>query len=708
MFGKINNLANFFDIGDLKYYFLIAKKNIKNLLLVSLLISLAVYFVSLNIEKKFLSTATLVIAPDDNKIVNIEEVYSLESLQNRVNNQIAILKSEEVIDYIVEDEKNELEFKNLYSSNKKNFITRIFTRNFEVNKEFIKSVLRENFGVKNLPRSDVLELSFVSNNPKISQLALKNIIDSYQRYEIDSKIQITNYANTKITERLKELTLQMDEADEKLALYKRENDLVDTGDVKELIIKEIQSISSRILEAKKKYQEQQNDLLSIKVAEGDVDALLAIEDLNNRDEISNIKNSLSANESNIESLLLIYTEKHPKVSQAYEQNSSLENQLKKILDETIQKKAFELSNLKTFINLSNDEMNKAKDELREIEEKEAGMMKFVREVESSQKLYETFLQRVKETNEAQNLQVSKIKVIETPSLPKIPVSPNPSKNLVITFILSFMGLYALIFYREMNSSTINSPETLENYGLTQIGILPKVENLKKGFHILQMFVEDSGSIFSESIRGARTTVESKFNTNSSYLITSSNPGEGKTTFAFNLALSLEKSSKVLFIEADIRRPSVLNSFYKFDRKILGLGDIMSGDADLNSVILKVPGTELNIITSGEKRFDMSDIVNKDQITKFFDLLKTQYDYLIIDSPPVQPVSDTLILSQASDYNLFVIRSDFSRNVTFLSSMKKLQNVGVKIDGVVLNDLDTSKDSYYNYYYNYSPQYYSKT
>jgi len=708
MFGKINNLSNFFDIGDLKYYFLIAKKNIKNLFLISLLISLAVYFVSLNIEKKFLSTATLVIAPDDNKIVNIEEVYSLESLQNRVNNQIAILKSEEVIDYIVEDEKNELEFKNLYSSNKKNFITRIFTRNFEVNKEFIKSVLRENFGVKNLPRSDVLELSFVSNNPKISQLALKNIIDSYQRYEIDSKIQITNYANTKITERLKELTLQMDEADEKLALYKKENDLVDTGGVKELIIKEIQSISSRILEAKKKYQEQQNDLLAIKVAEGDVDALLAIEDLNNRDEISNIKNSLSANESNIESLLLIYTKKHPKVSQAYEQNSSLENQLKKILDETIQKKAFELSNLKTFINLSNDELNNAKDELREIEEKEAGMMKFVREVESSQKLYETFLQRVKETNEAQNLQVSKIKVIETPSLPKIPVSPNPSKNLVITFILSFMGLYALIFYREMNSSTITSPETLENYGLTQIGILPKVENLKKGFHILQMFVEDSGSIFSESIRGARTTVESKFNTNSSYLITSSNPGEGKTTFAFNLALSLEKSSKVLFIEADIRRPSVLNSFYKFDKKILGLGEIMSGDADLNSVILKVPGTELNIITSGEKRFDMSDIVNKDQITKFFDLLKTKYDYLIIDSPPVQPVSDTLILSQASDYNLFVIRSDFSRNVTFLSSMKKLQNVGVKIDGVVLNDLDTSKDSYYNYYYNYSPQYYSKT
>ena len=708
MLNKITELKNFFDLGDLKYYYLIANKNIKNLLLVSTLIALAVYFVSLNIEKKYLSKATLVIAPDENKIVNIEEVYSRESMQNRVNNQIAILKSEEVIDYIVEDEKNELEFKNLYSSIENNFFKRVFSKKLEINKDYIKRILRSNFKVKNLPRSDVLELSFISNDPKISQLALKNIIDSYQRYEIDSKIQITNYANTKITERLKDLTVQMDEADAKLAKYKRENDLVDTGNVKELKIKEIQSISTRILDAKKKYQEQQNDLLSIKVADGDIDALLAIEDLNNREEISNIKNNLSANESNIQSLLLIYTEKHPKVTQAYEQNTSLENQLKKILDETIQKKAFELSNLKTFINLSNDELDNAKNELRFIEEKEAGMMKYVREVESSRKLYETFLQRVKETNEAQNLQVSKIKIIETPTLSDEPFSPNPKKNFIIAIIISFFGFYILIFYREMNTSTISSPETIENYGLTHIGILPKLENLKKGFHILQMFLEDPGSSFSESIRSARTTVESKFKKNSSFLITSSNPGEGKTTFAFNLALSLEKTHKVLFIEADIRRPSVLNSFYKFDRKILGLGEIISDNTDLNSSIFKVPGTNLDIITSGEKRFDLSDIVNKEQIKKFFDLLKMQYDYLIIDSPPVQPVSDTLILAQSTDYNLFVIRSDFSKNATFLSSMKKMQNVNVNIDGVILNDLDTSKDSYYSYYYNYSPNYYSKT
>ena len=252
----------------------------------------------------------------------------------------------------------------------------------------------------------------------------------------------------------------MDVAQKKLSNYKRENNLVDTGNVKELKIKEIQSISSRIVDAKKNYQEQQNDLLSIKVADGDVDALLAIKDLRSRDEISNIKASLTANESNIQSLSLIYTDKHPKIIQANDLNENLKLQLKDILDENIQQKAFELSNLDNFIKLSDDDLQRATDELRVIEEKEAGMLKFTREVESSRKLYESFLQRVKETNEAQNLQVSKLKVIETPNLPSAPFSPQPTKNFIMAFVISFLGVYGLLYYREMNSSVIKSPEAM--------------------------------------------------------------------------------------------------------------------------------------------------------------------------------------------------------------------------------------------------------
>ena len=449
-------------------------------------------------------------------------------------------------------------------------------------------------------------------------------------------------------------------------------------------------------------------MLSIKVADGDVDALLAIKDLRSRDEISNIKASLTANESNIQSLSLIYTDKHPKIIQANDLNENLKVQLKDILDENIQQKAFELSNLDNFIKLSEEELQKATDDLRIIEEKEAWMLKFSREVESSRKLYESFLQRVKETNEAQNLQVSRLKVIETPNLPLSPFSPQPTKNFILAFLISFFGVYGLLYFREMNSSVIKSPEAIDSLNIPQIGILPRVDKLKRGYHILQMFVEDGASSFAEAIRSSRATIESKFLKNRSYMVTSSNPSEGKTTYAFNLALSLEKANKVLFIEADIRRPSVLNGFYQFDREILGLGEIITGTAQLNQAIFKVPGTELDIITSGEKRFDMSDIVNKEQIKKFLDVLKLEYDYVIVDSPPVQPVSDTLILTQASDYNLFVIRSEETRTASFMSSIKKIQNVGVKINGIVVNDLDTSKDSYYSYYYSYSPEYYTKS
>ena len=710
MFGKIGNLFNLFDLGDLSFFLLLAKKNIKNILIATFLVSIIVFFISLNIEKKYLSEATLVIAPDENKIVNIDEAYSIDSMQNRVNNQIAILKSDEVIEYVVSDEQNQLEFKELYSSVEKNIFKRILSKETIIDKDYIKSILSNNFIVKNVPRSDVLLLSFVSNNPKVSQLALKNIIDSYQRYEVDSKIQITNYANIKITERLKELAIQMDIADKKLAKYKKENNLVDTGNVKELIIKEIQSISNNILKSKQEIQKHENDLISVKAANGDVDILLAIKDLNERKEITNIKNNLSANKNNIQSLLLVYTPMHPKVTQANTLNISLEKQLKNILNEVIQIKVFELSNLNNFINLSKNDLENAKNNLREIEAKEAGMMNFSREVESSRKLYETFLQRVKETNEAQNLQISKLKIIETPSLPNKPFSPKPYKNFITSLIVSSLFFYGLIFYREMNSAVIKTPEAIEHLNIPQIGVLPKVINIKKGYHILQNFLEDSESNFSEAIRSSRAIIEAKFKKNCSFLVTSSNPSEGKTSYAFNLALSLEKTYKVLFVEADIRRPSVLNSFYKFDKEIFGLGEIISSNNSLKDTIFTVPGTKLEIITSGAKRFDMSDIVSREQIKKFFDVLKTQYDYVIIDSPPVQPVSDTLILTQASDYNLFIVRSETSRTLAFMSSIKKIQNVGAKIDGIVINDLDTSKDSYYNYNYNYdySSNYYNKT
>ena len=697
---KIDKTLDFIDL-DPKFLFSILKKYYLHITTFVILISTLVYLGSLNLDKKYKSSAKIVIEPDDNNIVNIQE-YSNINLSNRINNQIAIFKSDQVLEYIIQDKENSKKFEMFFAENNQNLVQKLFNKKNTFNIKSLKSILSSSIQISNIRNSDILVLSFVSTNPRVAKLALERIINSYQRYEIDSKIQITSYANEKISERLQILVKEMDIAQKKLSKYKEENGLVDTGNVKQLKINEIQSISQRIIEAKQKYQNQQNDLLSIKVADGDLDALLAINDFNTRKDITDIKDLLSSNESNIQSLSLIYTDQHPKIIQAKDQKKNLKKQLKKILNTNIEQKAFELSNLDSFIKLSEREMDKVTSELRDIEEKESGMLKFTRELESSKNLYQSFLQRVKETNEAQNLQVSKVKILESPNLPGSHFYPNPKKNAFLACIISSFGLFALLFFREMNSSALRNTEAIESLDILQLGVLPRVEKIKENLDIIQMFSSDNESHFAESIRSSRAIIESKFNKNSSFLITSSNPSEGKTTFAFNLALSLEKSNKVLFIEGDLRRPTVLNRFVGIQSKKFGLGEIISGRSDLNEVIHEIPGTKLDIITSGDVKIDMSDVVSKDQLKKFFDTLKIEYDYIIIDSPPVQPVSDTLILAQAVDHNFFIIRADETTTGSLMSSIKKIKSVGAKIDGIVLNDVDTSKGSYgyYNYYQNY--------
>jgi len=691
----------FIDYIDLDPIFLLSilKRYIIYLIIFASLVSSLVLIYTLNLDKKYKSQAKIVIERDENNIVNIQEYSNMVSSSNRMNNQIALFKSDQVLEYIISNKKNYQQFINFFSENNQNFVQKILKKKKKFNVKSLKSTISSNLGIKNVQNSDILILSFQSTNPSVAKLALEQIIDSYQRYEIDSNIQVTSYANEKISDRLNILVGQMDIAQKKLSIYKKDNELVDTGNVKQLKINEINSISARIINAKQEYQDQQNDLLSIKVAEGDMDALLAIKDLRSRGDISNIKNILNANESNIQSLSLIYTEEHPKIIQALNQKKNLEKQLKNILDENIQQKAFELSNLDNFLKLSEKEMQKVTDELRITEEKESGMLKFTRELESSQKLYESFLQRVKETNEAQNLQVSKLKIIELPSLPGSHFYPNPKKNFIIAFFLSIIFGYALFFFKEINLTALKNTEVIDSLNILQLGILPRVGKIKDGIDILQMFTSDKESHFAESIRSARTVLESKFNKHKSFLITSSNPSEGKTTFAFNLALSLEKANKVLFIEGDLRRPTVLTRFVGFEGKKFGLSEIISGTAEFQEVIHEIPGTKLNIITAGEVKVDLSDVVTKDQLKKFFDTLKIEYDFIIIDSPPVQPVSDTLLLVQAVDYNFFIIRSEQTKTGSLMSSVKKIKNVGAKIDGIILNDVDTTSGGYgYGYGY----------
>ena len=709
MSNRNNTFSTLSESLRVSYLWQVFLKNKKDIFLLPCIFALLVFLVSLNIEKKYSSTSTLVIKPEENKkTVNIEEVYSQDNQVNRINNQIAILKSEEVIEAILKNNNLVVKFNEIVSTSDVPFYNRLLSKKILFNETNIKNYFRDNFRVSNIPRSDILEISFVSTHPKIAQLALNSIIDSYQKYEIDSKVKITAYANQKITERLKELNEQMSEAQLKLASYKKTNGLVDTGSVKEIKIGDIQSLSKRIQDTEKSILENESDISAIKLANGNVDQLIAIRDLATRDEVKNIKNLLSANQSNIASLRLVYTENHPKLIQALESEKSQKEQLKTILNENAQLKTVELNNLKSFLVASKKNLDNTTKEFRELEDKESGMLNFQREVESNQKLYESFLQRVKETNETQNLQVSNIQLIEMPNVPIIPISPNLLKNSVLGYLMSLFAVFCIVLYRSLRFETIVGIAELNTLNKSTMGYLPRVKNIKKGFHLLQNYIENSESGFSESVRMLRTSIVSKFKKHTTILITSGSPGDGKTTVAFNLALSLENHHKVLIIEADTKRPSVVKAFYKFEEKgNLGFSDLITNQARFEETIVRVPGTNLDLITSGENRIDITDAVTTEQLKSFFTTLASIYDYVVVDSPPVLPVADTLVIGQAVDYTLFVVRSEVTRIISTLNSVDRLKDVGNNIDAFVLNDFDRSKDAdYYGNYYDYDNYRYS--
>ena len=709
----LNKLENINEQLNLTHYWIIFLKYKRIFFFVPALLALLGFFIALNINPIFQSQATLVIEESTKNIVNIEEVYGVESGRglrnsNYINNQIQIIESDEVIGSIISQEAIVTKAEKLYKKIPKNFLSskkfNIFNplsqdKIKEEPKTNIKEYIKNNLTVSQIRNSDVVNITIRSGNAELAKFLLEQLIDAYLRYDVDTKIKVTNYANKQINVRLSKLLEQMEIAEQKLLQYKKVNNLIDIGDIKELKIDQIKSVSKRIIDANRELQQKQNDLVAIKLAEGDVDELLAIADLRGKKEIDAIRTNINATDNSIQALQIIYTNEHPKVKKSLKTKRNLQKRLVKLLDENIAAAAFELANLQGFISSSEDELELAKFDLQDLEEKDVALQQYVRDVETNNRIYETFLQRMKETNEVKELQSSNVRIIQSALLPLKPISPNILRITIMFYIISFIIIFMILVYFEFNSNTVLEPSHLEELNIPVLATLPSVKKIDKGYHLSQMFLEDINSEFSESIRTLRTLMVAKFNKKKSILLTSTYSGEGKTTISLNTALAFSKIGKVILIETDIRRPSVLNITNKSDSTPkYGFSDIIQGTkTNFSDCLMMLPGSNVDVMTSGTRRSDLTDLTTPEKLKEFFDILKETYDYIIIDTPPIQPVSDTLFISQATDHNLVIVRSNVTKLIGIKSIIKKLKNVNVKIDGLVLNDLDTSKASYYGYY-----------
>lgn len=187
------------------------------------------------------------------------------------------------------------------------------------------------------------------------------------------------------------------------------------------------------------------------------------------------------------------------------------------------------------------------------------------------------------------------------------------------------------------------------------------------------------------------------------VVTSSGPGEGKTTTATNLAVVMAQSgNRTIIIDCDLRKPNIHKTFGLSNQK--GLSNMLINEAVLSEVVQKTNVENLHVITLGVRPPNPSELLGSAKMKNFVESLKTEYDFVILDTPPVILVTDALILSQYADGCLLVVSAGETNKDAVLKAKKLLENVNSNILGIVMNKLDITKNRYYGYYnYYYSEE-----
>ena len=204
-------------------------------------------------------------------------------------------------------------------------------------------------------------------------------------------------------------------------------------------------------------------------------------------------------------------------------------------------------------------------------------------------------------------------------------------------------------------------------------------------------------VAAEAYRSLRTNIQySSFDKKyQTLVVTSANPGEGKSTVSGNLALVLAQGeSKVLLVDCDMRRPSVHKKFRISNT--YGISDLLVGNKKIESVAHKY-NDNLTIVPSGKIPPNPAEMLGSKAMTEFLEEMKKHFDYIVLDTPPLQAVADAQILSTKVDGSLIVVRAGVTKKDAVHNAVSIINKVNGNIIGTVLNGADNSKDKYYYYY-----------
>ena len=341
--------------------------------------------------------------------------------------------------------------------------------------------------------------------------------------------------------------------------------------------------------------------------------------------------------------------------------------------------------------------NRNKSQIQEISRKEFKLRELQREVDGHRALYDTFMTRLKETAATSDLDSANARVVDKAVVPAEPIKPKKSLIVIIAALLAgFIGVGLTLLLDALNNTFKSTEEVEGRLNVPVLGILPLIKNTERK-DLARMFTSDKDKSFSESVRTIRTGVvlSGIDNPHKVMVVTSSIPGEGKSTVSVNLAFALGQMEKVLLIDADMRRPTLAKNF-EFPVGTPGLANLIAGTAKLEDCIRTVDG--IDMLSAGTVPPNPLELLSSPRFAKAIEVLKAKYERIIIDSPPTQAVSDAVVLSTFANSLIYVIKSDSTHIPLVEKGVGQLLQNNAPVNGIVLNQVDIKKAKKYGYSY----------
>lgn len=330
----------------------------------------------------------------------------------------------------------------------------------------------------------------------------------------------------------------------------------------------------------------------------------------------------------------------------------------------------------------------------------------VRAATTDQQIFETLLQRAKETSVTTQMVASNIRVVDAATVPLAPTSPNRRVDLMLSLFFGSILAVAIAFLAEYMDKSIKSPDEVRSeLGLACLGIVPLVT---RGPEVLNV-ANGVPEAFTEAFRTVRTNMllASRGEGVRTVLVTSSGPNEGKTVVASNLAILLAQTGQsVVLVDADLRRPSV-HGIFGLSREP-GLSDLAAGRLKPSRTIhaSSIPG--LWLVPSGPLPPNPSEILSSERFEKFIKVLGRTFDWVIVDSAPVMAVTDATLVARVVSGVLFVVAAEQSSTTVAQKAVEQLEVAQPRFVGAVINKVNLHRNAFYysDYYRREYSRYYT--